>query len=68
MAGERDLDRRREDPDLGAAGVIDEDRLREPELGRNPLPLAVRHLGAVEEDAERVAAAVVGGDENPEDV
>ena len=40
---------------LPLAGIIDEDRLGETEVRRYRLAIALRHLAAVEEHAERVA-------------
>ena len=51
-----------------ALAVVDEHRLREAELARDRLAPIVRHLRAVEEHAERVAAAAVRGAEDPQDV
>jgi hypothetical protein len=55
VAGEVELDRRGEDANLAAGGVIDEHDLAEAEIGRHGLAPLRRHLRAVGEDAERVA-------------
>ena len=68
MTRERQLDLGREDPQLGALAVVDEHRLGEAELVGDRLARALRHRAAVEEDAEPVAAAAVGGAEDPQDV
>ena len=59
VARERQLDLRGEDPHLAALGVVDEHGLGEAEVARDRLALGLGHLGAVEEHAERVAAAAV---------
>ena len=48
--------------------VVDEDRLGEPEVGGDGLAVGGRDRGAVEHDAERVAAGAVGADEDAEGV
>ena len=68
VAGEGQLEARGEDPDPAAARVVDEDRLAEAELGGDPLALGLRHLSAVEEDAEGVAPLTFIVDEDAEDV
>ena len=68
MAGERELAAGREDPDRALRGIVDEDRLGEAEVARDGLATLGRDRGAVEEDAERVAAAAVRADEHAEDV
>ena len=59
VAGERQLDGGGEDAQLATLGVLDEDRLAEPELGRHRLAAGLGDLGSVEEDAERVPARPV---------
>ena len=56
MAGEVELDRRREDADLAAAGIVDEHGLAQAEVRRHRLAAGGRHLAALEEDRERIAA------------
>jgi hypothetical protein len=68
MAGERQLAAGSEDPDRAFGCVVDEDGLGESEPGGNRLPALPRDGRAVEEDAERIAAAAVRPDEHPEDV
>ena len=68
MAGEGKLEAGGEDPDPAALAILDVDRLAEAELGGDPLALGLRHLPAVEEDAERVAPLAVLVDEDAEDV
>jgi hypothetical protein len=68
MAGERQLDRRRVDPQLAARAVVDEHGLGEAQLRSDGLPLGRGHGGAVEHDAERVAARSVGADEDAQRV
>ena len=68
VAGEGQLEAGGEDPDPAAARVLDVDRLAEAELGGDPLALGLRHLAAVEEDAERIAPLAVLVDEDAEDV
>jgi hypothetical protein len=66
MAGERDLGDGREDPDLGASHVVDEDGLGEVQLPSDALAFGHGHLASVEEHPERIAARSVATDENPQ--
>jgi hypothetical protein len=68
VAGESQLGGGSEDPNLAAAAIIDEDRLAEAELGRDPLPLALPDRGAVQEHPERIAPLAVLIDEDAQDV
>ena len=68
MPGERELDRRREDPQLARLAVVDEDGLGEAEVGGDGLAVGGRDRAAVEEDAEGVAALAVGAEEDAERV
>ncbi len=68
VAGERQLDCRGEDPQLGALDVVDEDRLGETQVLGHRLALGVADVTAVEKDPELVAAAAVGRAEDPQDV
>jgi hypothetical protein len=56
------------DPHPTAPPVLHEDRLAEPQLRRDPLPLRRRDLRPVEEDPEAVAPVPVLVDEDAEDV
>ena len=64
MAGERQLDRRREDLQRAGRGVVDDDGLGEAEVRGDGLARRGRDRGAVEQDAERVAAGPVGAEED----
>ena len=68
MAGERQLDLGGEDPQRRPLAIVDEHRLGEAEIAGDLLAPRLRYLRAVEEDPERVAAAAVGGAEDPQDV
>src|SRR5882757_1067069 len=68
MAGEIQLQPWGEDPDPAARGVVDEDRLREAELGGHVLAPLLRNLLAVEEDPERVAELPLGVTEDAQNV
>jgi hypothetical protein len=59
---------RGEDPQRAALAVVDEHRLGEAEVVGDCLAIALRHLGALEEDSERVATVPAGGTEDAEDV
>ena len=68
MTGERQLTTGREDPDCALGWVINENRLRVPELQGDRLASVRRDRRAVEEHAERIAAPAVGPDEDAQDV
>ncbi len=72
MAGERHLDSRREDPDLRVGILdcrrVDEDRLREVRLAREPLKRLLGDLTRVAEDSERVARERRVGEDISQDV
>ncbi len=72
MPGERHLDARREDPDLrvGVLGRrrVDEDRLREVHLAREPLERLLGELARVGEDGELVARERRVGEDVADDV
>jgi hypothetical protein len=68
MPGKRQLPARREDLDRSADRIVDEDRLREAELGRQRLSPRLRDRATIEEDAQRVPASSVQSDEHPQDM
>ena len=68
VAGKRELGRRREDPARAADPVVDEHGLGEVEVGRDGLSPSLRSVAAVEEHTQRIAAAPVRPDEDPENV
>lgn len=68
MTREWQLHPRGEDPQRAALAAVDEHRLGEAEVVGDCLAIRGVHLGAVEKDAELVAAAPVGGTEYAEDV
>src|SRR5215211_3768003 len=68
MPREGDLNRRREDPDLTALGVVHEHRLAEPEVRRRGLPVRIRHRLARKKDAKRVSTATAVPAEHPQHV
>jgi hypothetical protein len=65
VTGERQLDLRRVDRDPAARGVVDEDRLRVPEMARQRLAVAGRDRRPVEDDSERVAVGAARAAEHP---
>src|SRR5262245_48718521 len=69
MPGEGHLDRWRIDRDARRATIhrVDEDRLAEPEGEGHRQARVAAEGGAVEEDAERVAAAAIGAQEDAQD-
>src|SRR5918995_6329901 len=68
MAGERELVRRRKDTQPPRIRVFDEHRLGETKVGRNTLPILLRHLPAFQEYAEQVAAGASFAEEDLENV
>ena len=68
MAGEGKLDLWGVDAQSPGEQVVDEDGLAEFQLRRDPLPVRLRHLLSLEEDAERVAPLTVLVDEDAKDV
>jgi hypothetical protein len=68
VSGERELRGRGEDAQLAALRVLHEDGLRETEVRRHALAVFLRHLVAVEEHAQRVAAGAALADEDLKDV
>ena len=65
-AGQRQLDFRREDPQLAAVDRVDEDGLRVAQALGDRLALPNRDAGTVEKHSELVAAAGVRCAENPQ--
>jgi hypothetical protein len=68
MPGELEFELGGEDSHLAALAIVDEDGLGVAEFGGDGLTLRLGHLGAMEEDAELVAAAAVRGAEHAQHV
>ena len=68
VAGQRQLDGRREDVQRARGGVVDEHGLGEAQVGCHRLAAVRRHGRTVEDHAERVPAAAVGAEEDAQDV
>jgi hypothetical protein len=68
VAGEVQLDRGGEDPQLAALGVVHEHGLAETEIGGDGLAVRRGHLGAVEEHPQGVAGLSKLAAEHPQDM
>lgn len=68
VSGERQLGLWCEDAKFAGFGMVDEDRLREAEVRRDPLAFVLRYIVAFQEHPEWVASGAFVADEYFEDV
>jgi hypothetical protein len=68
VPGESQLESRGENPADAGLLVVDEDRLRESQVGGDRLALGRRNLSAVQEDGEGVTPLALLAGEDAEDV